>query len=99
VTVALATDCNPGTSYTTSMPLIVALGCLHLGLTPDEAVRAVTAGAAAALRLDDAGHLGVGARGDLVILAADNATHLAYRPGMDLVDTVMRSGRVVYSRR
>ncbi len=99
VTVALATDCNPGTSYTTSMPLIVALGCLHLGLTPDEAVRAATAGAAAALRLDDAGHLGIGARGDLVILAADNATHLAYRPGMDLVDTVMRSGRVVYSTR
>jgi len=98
-TVALATDCNPGTSYTTSMPLIVALGCLHLGLTPDEAVRAATAGAAAALRLDDAGHLGVGARGDLVILSADNATHLAYRPGMDLVDTVVRSGRVVYSGR
>jgi imidazolonepropionase len=99
VTVALATDCNPGTSYTTSMPLIVALGCLHLGLTPDEAVRAATAGAAAALRLDDAGHLGIGARGDLVILAADSATHLAYRPGMDLVDTVVHGGRVVYSNR
>ena len=99
VTVALATDCNPGTSYTTSMPLIVALGCLHLGLTPDEAVHAATAGGAAALRLDGAGHLGVGARGDLLVLAADSATHLAYPPGMDLVDTVMRSGRVVYSRR
>jgi imidazolonepropionase len=94
VTVALATDCNPGTSYTTSLPLMVALGVRECGLTPAEAVRAVTVGGAAALRRDDVGRLTIGARGDLVVLDAPTHVHLAYRPGVPLVDTVVRAGTV-----
>ena len=94
VTVALATDCNPGTSFTTSMPFVVALGVRECRMAPDEAVHAATAGGAAALRRDDVGHLGVGARGDLVVLAAPSHVHLAYRPGVPLVDTVVRAGAV-----
>ena len=94
VTVALATDCNPGTSYTTSMPFVLALGCRELGLTPLEALRAATVGGAAALGADS-GHLRVGARADLVVLDAPSPTWLAYRPGVDLVRTVLREGEVV----
>lgn len=95
VTVALATDCNPGTSYTTSIPFVVALACRELGLTPLEAVRAATLGGAAALRADDVGHLRPGARADLVVLDAPSPVHLAYRPGVDLVHRVLRRGEVV----
>jgi imidazolonepropionase len=95
VTVALATDCNPGTSYTTSMPFVIALACRELGMTPLQAVRAATLGGASALRQDDIGHLRVGARGDLVILDAPSPTHLAYRPGVDLVDVVLVGGVAV----
>jgi imidazolonepropionase len=95
VEVALATDCNPGTSFTTSMPFVVALACRELGMTPLEAVRAATAGGAAALRSKEIGHLRVGARGDLVVLDAPSPTWLAYRPGVDLVRTVVRAGEVV----
>jgi imidazolonepropionase len=95
VTVALATDCNPGTSYTTSMPFVIALACRELGLTPLEAVRAATVGGAAALRQDDIGHLRVGARADIVVLDAPSPTYLAYRPGVDLVRQVLVGGRVV----
>lgn len=95
VTVALATDCNPGTSFTTSMPLMVALGVRECGMTPAEAVHAATAGGAKALRRDDVGRLSVGARADLVILDAPTHVHLAYRPGVPLVNTVVRGGEVV----
>ena len=95
VTVALATDCNPGTSYTTSMPFVIALGCLQLRMTPDEALHAATAGGAAALRRDDIGHLAPGARGDVVVLDAPRHSHLAYRPGARLVTAVVRAGRRV----
>lgn len=95
VTVALATDCNPGTSFTTSMPLIVALGVRECGLTPAEAVWAGTAGGAAALQRGDVGHLRIGARADLVVLDAPSHVHLAYRPGVPLVDTVVRAGAVL----
>jgi imidazolonepropionase len=95
VTVALATDCNPGTSFTTSMPFVVALACRELGMTPLEAVRAATLGGAQALRQKDIGHLRVGARGDLVVLDAPSPTYLAYRPGVDLVRYVVRAGEVV----
>ena len=88
VTVALATDCNPGTSYVTSMPFVIALGVREMGMTCDEALRAATAGGAAALRRTDVGHLGVGARADLVILDAPRASHLAYRPGDQVVASV-----------
>jgi imidazolonepropionase len=95
VTVALATDCNPGTSYTTSMPFVIALACRELALSPTEALRAATAGGAAALRDPDAGHLAVGARADLVVLDAPSEDYLAYRPGVDLVRHVVKDGRVV----
>jgi imidazolonepropionase len=95
VTVALATDCNPGTSYPTSMPFVVALACRELGLTPLEALRAATLGGAKALRQRDIGHLRIGARADLAVLDAPSPTHLAYRPGVDLVRHVVRAGEVV----
>jgi imidazolonepropionase len=92
VTVALATDCNPGSSYTTSMPLCIALAVREMGMTPLEALWAATAGGARALRRTDIGHLGVGARADLVILDAPSYLHLAYRPGVPLVQTVLLEG-------
>jgi len=84
VTVALATDCNPGTSYTSSMPFVIALAVRELGLTPTEAVAAATTGAARALRRDDVGRIAVGARADLAVLDAPSHLHLAYRPGVPL---------------
>lgn len=95
VVVALASDCNPGTSYTTSMPFVVALACRELAMTPLEAVRAATLGGAAALGAGDVGHLRPGARADLVVLDAPSPVHLAYRPGVDLVHGVLRGGEVV----
>ncbi len=94
VTLALATDCNPGTSYTTSMPFVIALACREMHLTPDEAVAAATRGGARSLGRDDIGHLGVGARADLVLLDAPSYVHLAYRPGVALVAAVARSGAI-----
>lgn len=85
VTVALATDCNPGTAYSTSMPLAIALAVREMRLTPAEAVWAATRGGAAALRRDDAGRLTVGSRADLIVLDAPSYAHLAYRPGVPLV--------------
>lgn len=94
VTVALATDCNPGTSFTTSMPFVIALACRQQELRPMEALRAATLGGAAALGID-AGHLRVGAPADLVVLDAPSPTWFAYRPGVDLVRAVLRGGQVV----
>jgi len=95
VTVALATDCNPGTSFTTSMPFVITLACRELGMTPPEAVRAATLGGALALRQDDVGHLRPGARADLIVLDAPAESWLAYRPGVDLVRHVVRAGELV----
>jgi imidazolonepropionase len=95
VALALATDCNPGTSYTTSMPFVVAVACSAYGLSIDEAVRAATEGGAKALGRSDIGHVRPGARADLVVLDADHWVHLAYRPGMPLVAAVVKDGRVV----
>jgi imidazolonepropionase len=95
VVVALASDCNPGSSYTTSMPLCVALAVRETGMTVAEAVWAATAGGARALRRSDVGWLGAGSRGDLVALDAPSRTHLAYRPGVPLVRRVYRSAREV----
>lgn len=89
VEIALATDCNPGTSYTSSLPFCIALAVREMGLTPLEAVRAATLGGAHALRRDDIGHLCPGARADLVILDAPSHIHLAYRPGVPLVQRVL----------
>jgi len=92
VTVALATDCNPGSSYTTSMPFCIAVAVREMGLTPAEAVWAATAGGAAALRRDDVGRLAVGARANVVVLDAPSHVHLSYRPGVDLVARVLEAG-------
>lgn len=92
VTIALGADCNPGTSYTTSMPFVIALAVRELRLTPDEAVWAATAGGARALGRDEIGVLRVGASADLVFLDAPSHLHLAYRPGVPLVHTVMQAG-------
>ncbi|GAA1976901.1 imidazolonepropionase [Isoptericola halotolerans] len=93
VTVALATDCNPGTCGSSSMPLVVALAVRELRMTPEQALWSATAGGAAALRRADVGSLRVGARADLVVLDAPTFVHLAYRPGVPLVHTVLREGR------
>ncbi len=94
-TVALATDCNPGTSYTSSMPFCIALAVREMRMTPAEALWAATAGGARALRRTDIGHLGVGARADVVLLDAPSHLHLAYRPGVDLVHHVVRNGALI----
>jgi imidazolonepropionase len=92
VTIALATDCNPGSSYTTSMPFCIALAVRDIRLTPAEALWAATAGGAAALRRDDIGALAQGMRADFVTLDAPSYVHLAYRPGVSIVDTVVVGG-------
>jgi imidazolonepropionase len=95
VAVALATDCNPGSSYTSSMAFCIALAVREMRMTPAEAVRAATAGGARALRRDDIGRIAVGARADLIVLAAPSYVHLAYRPGVPLVKTVLHNGVLV----
>lgn len=94
-TVALSTDCNPGSSFTSSMPFCIALAVRDMGMTPDEAVWSATAGGAAALRRTDIGRIVPGARADLVLLDAPSHVHLAYRPGVPLVRAVWRSGERV----
>jgi imidazolonepropionase len=94
VTVALATDCNPGSSYTSSMPFCIALAVREMRMTPAEAVRAATVGGARALRRDDVGVLRPGCRADLMILDAPSHLHLAYRPGVPLIRTVLRGGAI-----
>ena len=84
VTVALATDCNPGTSYTSSMPFVIALAVRELGMTPAEALWAATAGAAGSLQRPDIGRVAAGARADLSVLDAPSYIHLAYRPGVPI---------------
>jgi imidazolonepropionase len=93
--VALASNANPGSCYTTSMGLCVALAVLQAGLAVDEAVRAATVGGAQALGRHDVGHLRVGARADLQILDAPGVAYLAQRPGVPLTAAVWRSGRRV----
>ncbi|GAA3913095.1 imidazolonepropionase [Actinoplanes auranticolor] len=92
VTVALATDCNPGSSYTSSMAFCLALAVREMRMTPAEALWAATAGGARALRRDDIGVLRPGARADLAVLDAPSYLHLAYRPGVPLVTTVLHNG-------
>jgi imidazolonepropionase len=92
VTVALASDCNPGSCYTSSMPLCVALAVREMRMTPAEALWSATAGGAAALRRDDVGRLAPGCAADLVVLEAPSYVHLAYRPGVPLVAAVWQRG-------
>ena len=92
VTVALACDTNPGSSFTSSMPFCIAVAVRDMGMTPTEAVRAATAGGAKALRRDDIGSIAVGMRADVVLLDAPTSIHLAYRPGVPLVAGVWKDG-------
>jgi imidazolonepropionase len=98
VTVALATDCNPGSSFTSSMPFCLALAVREMHLTPAEALWCATAGGAAALRRTDVGTITTGASADLVVLDAPSHVHLAYRPGVPLVHTVVANGEIAYQQ-
>jgi imidazolonepropionase len=95
VRVALASDCNPGSCFTSSMPLCVALAVREMGMNPAEAVRAATLGGALALARDDVGVLTPGMRADLALLDAPTHVHLAYRPGVPLVSATWLGGRPV----
>jgi imidazolonepropionase len=95
VPVAIATDCNPGTSYVESMPLVIALAVLEMGLTPEEAVWAATRGGALAVEEPTKGVIVQGAAADLIVLDAPSAVHLAYRPGTNLVGSVIKDGEFV----
>jgi len=92
VTVALATDCNPGSSYTSSMPFCIAVAVREMGMSPREALWSATMGGAASLRRDDIGRLAVGASADFVVLDAPSHVHLAYRPGVPLVAGTWKAG-------
>jgi imidazolonepropionase len=97
VTVALATNCNPGSSYTTSMSFCIELAVREMRMSTDEALYAATAGGARALRRTDVGRLSVGARADAVILSAPSYLHIVYRPGMPLVAATIVGGSVVWA--
>ena len=98
VTVAVATDCNPGSCFTSSMAFCVALAVREMHMTTSEAVWAATAGGARALRRTDVGHLGIGARADLILLDAPSHAYLAYRPGVPLTAAVWQAGQLVAGR-
>ncbi|MBA2954740.1 imidazolonepropionase [Nocardioides sp. MAH-18] len=95
VRVALASDCNPGSCFTSSLPLCIALAVREMGMTPAEAVHAATYRGAEALDRDDVGALVPGRRADLVVLDAPSHVHLAYRPGVPLVAATWIGGRPV----
>ncbi|GAB3860708.1 imidazolonepropionase [Nocardioides maradonensis] len=92
VRVALASDCNPGSCFTSSLPFCIAVAVRDMGMTPAEAVWAATAGGAAALDRTDVGTIVEGGRADLVLLDAPSHVHLAYRPGVPLVNDVWAAG-------
>ncbi|MEN9953615.1 MAG: hypothetical protein RL028_217 [Actinomycetota bacterium] len=98
VTVALATDCNPGSSFTTSMPFCIAVAVRDMGFTIDQAVWSATRGGALALRDSSRGTLAVGSSADFAILDAPNHLFLAYRPGVQLVASTYVAGKKVYGR-
>jgi imidazolonepropionase len=97
ITVAIATDCNPGSSFVTSMPFCIALAVREMHMTVDQAVRAATAGGAAALDRSDIGHLDVGSRADFLILNRPSIDYLAYHPGTSPVAKVFRQGQLLRS--
>jgi len=98
VELALATDCNPGTSWCESMPYAIQLACLAMGLSVDEAFRAATLGAAHSLRRDDVGHLGTGAWGDLAVLDAEHEADVVAHLGARAVRQTVIGGRPVRMR-
>jgi imidazolonepropionase len=96
VTVALATDCNPGSSYTTSMSFCIAVAIRDMGFSPEQALWSATLGGAQALRRSDVGALSVGMSADISILSAPSFRHLGYRPGVNQISQVLKSGRTIY---
>ena len=96
VTVALATDCNPGSSYTTSMSFCIAVAIRDMGFSPEQAIWSATMGGAKALRRNDIGALSVGMSADLSILSAPSFRHLGYRPGVDQISQVFKAGKTIY---
>lgn len=96
--VALSPDCNPGSSFTTNMPLMIALAVREMHLTVDEALFAATMGGAISLRRDDVGHLSIGAKADIALLNAPTYIHLAYRPGVPLISTTWKDGNVIFTK-
>ncbi len=98
VDVALATDCNPGSSFTTSMAFCMAVAVRDMGFSPEQALQAATLGGAKALRRPDIGSLSVGMRADFAVLNAPSYIHLSYRPGVDLIDSTWVAGKNVYQR-
>ena len=94
VSIALATDCNPGTCYSSSMPFMIALAVREMGLTPAEALFAATAGSARSLRRDDIGRIAVGARADLAVLDAPTYLPPAYRPGVPIARDARPVGHI-----
>ncbi|TDB38268.1 MAG: imidazolonepropionase [Actinobacteria bacterium] len=92
VTVALATDCNPGSAFTTSMPFVIALAVREYRMTPAEALVAATLGGATALRRTDIGRLAPGFSADFAVLDAPSYVHLAYRPGSQVIAQTWRAG-------
>ena len=97
-TVAIATDCNPGSSFTTSMAFCMAVAVRDMGFSPEQALIAATRGGAQALRRSDVGALSLGMRADFAVLNAPSYIHLSYRPGVDLVDSTWVGGKNVYQR-
>jgi len=95
VSVAIASDCNPGSSYTTNMPLMIALAVREMFFTPEQALWSATKGGALALRRNDVGHLSIGAKADFAILSSNSYLHLAYRPGVNLIEQVWRNGNQI----
>jgi len=96
--VALSPDCNPGSSFTTNMPLMIALAVREMHLRVDEALFAATMGGAISLRRDDVGHLSIGAKADFALLNAPSYIHLAYRPGVPLISTTWKDGNVIFTK-
>lgn len=96
VTVALATDCNPGSSFTTSMAFCMAVAIRDMGFSPAQALWSATMGGAKALRRKDVGGLAIGMRAELVLLSAPSFRHLGYRPGVDQIQQVVKDEKVVY---
>ena len=96
--VALSPDCNPGSSFTTNMPLMIALAVREMHLTVDEALFAATMGGAISLRRDDVGHLSIGANADFALLNAPTYIHLAYRPDVPLIGTTWKDGNVIFTK-
>jgi imidazolonepropionase len=94
-TVALATDCNPGTSYIETMGLVISLAVVQMGLTVDEAVWSATRGGAVSLGLDDRGLISPGSAADLVVLNAPTPVHIPYRPATNLVAITIKEGVIV----